>query len=1274
MSFEQWQKENMGDSGFAAWQNSNEQNISKEGMIERFGKQLYNVAIAQPVYATGTKSTVGEIGTLLETTGNLKEDFKQRIEAGLPVTRKRVEWYAKPGRGKQTDWEKKVWSDYQAGKLNVVEQPKKNGLSSLIVGDVTQSEETFNKALAEAKITNAEKADISMAVSQASGFKDEAVDLLAGITGFMAQLAVLRRNFPGISEIGIWELQNEVNGGKIGRGALSYAAWTQAGKLVPKAPAAAGKIKKAAFGTAKLGAEVGAITSLSAVEQLIDTGEIDWRELAKQAGIIVGLHSLAVVKAKIRNRDPKMMAVLEKYYGQPVKGAGEVAVAQPQLLERLVGQRTAAAVPHQVRTGAKKRWAKYAKEMKSVPKKVEVQKTKIQSEINKRLKTAELESISASPDTGKMKRLASEIEALDFELMTGERLLGKKVKNIRKIGRKFTDKKGNALEVPKGLNSEEAVRYLSENIKIPKKPKTKGLAPTFVEAQPKTIPTVKGLEPELGVGRVSTKAIIHELFDSTDAKLAVSRLTEFTKEFKAVGLKERKAAVSELRGRQATGGKRTLGTEWKKAVKAGGGYFAAGMKVFKGFVGKAEVPEYEPPNLTDPQWDILARRAKHIYTGPQIEALGGKIAKRGIFRFANTMEAIGKLKKGFVPTLYEWALLEPVLGTKLTGELHNALSTKQAPNLWRALQTTRDAFKVLKLGYDIQPFRQTSTISTRHPVITWKARGKSLMALGSALSKRRKYIEKFREARNRDPRIQMFIDEYGSNYLSGQKWASVEAGTKLQEYGQFPEWLAASKSRPLRLLGHFIKSMEEATEVGVNSAMDMLNVNAERHLSALRASGSKYAPKTDVEVAEWRRLRGRAHNAFLKRIVARTPEGKRVQAAANLLLISPAHFVSRPVGVYEAVVSPFRKFGNIRTRTYATQVIGLNLVKMAAMGSLLAHVKAKYLANDPSKEPLIDGSPDPSNNLFGKARVSGSVIDLTGGDATDYRDFARLMLTAYAYAKQKVTGKVVTEVGEYKVRPAWDIIKQHMISREALHLGIAQALLSGKDWLGRPVPRWQSFLQIFTPSQLDSMIERFQADGTLDALQTGDVSQVAKDTIRAATVGIIEATGTNVMSYPVPAYQREQAFLDDMSKERFGMEWDYLTPLQQIQIRTDNRDTLQTLANQKASESVENPYTGKSAEERQRETGEFLRRKLNKPVKKILKSIDIQIPRTFNKFRLNDERLNRYIDLVTEELNERIPAVRLEGLTESTQRNVLKAYVEMSKKMAYSRLMQELRK
>lgn len=293
MGFEDWQKENTTDP-FAQWQESNvsderpvdpsvayeragraydiaqaegivveEANRilnateeppeeAKDTGVKRFLKQFYNSAVANVARAFATKSVAAQAKKDTFTLTELREDFRRRYESGEPLTASEIEHYAKTEykRGtvgslfgwKPEQWQIDLHDKWQRGELN-------------IVPDRTPEEELMRLMGAGIKAENRlqQAADISADVTEKETRKDLLIDAAAGIAGFTAQVAVLKKVAPSMPEWLVWENVNIANGGTPGGGAAMQYTMGQVAQAFPGpgfVPALQrGGVSSALFGT-----------------------------------------------------------------------------------------------------------------------------------------------------------------------------------------------------------------------------------------------------------------------------------------------------------------------------------------------------------------------------------------------------------------------------------------------------------------------------------------------------------------------------------------------------------------------------------------------------------------------------------------------------------------------------------------------------------------------------------------------------------------------------------------------------------------------------------------------------------------------------------------------------------------------------------------------------------------------------------------------------------------------------------------------------------------
>jgi hypothetical protein len=236
----------------------------KTSFIGRTIKQLYNSAIAQPIQAVGTKSEFGKATIDAEALNILEDDTRKKFETGQPLKRSEIEHYAKPypagSFGSLFGMKPSLWATVALRKLDAGEHP--------VIPESAPDTVDLTDIYKRAEQQRIKESDISIVVGQAQGFKDKAADIIGGTAGFIAQLGILRKAFPGLPEPLLWEIQNEAVGNTPGKGVANYAVFGAAGKFgkdVSEGMPARTILNRLARGVAELAPQSAAMAGVTAV-------------------------------------------------------------------------------------------------------------------------------------------------------------------------------------------------------------------------------------------------------------------------------------------------------------------------------------------------------------------------------------------------------------------------------------------------------------------------------------------------------------------------------------------------------------------------------------------------------------------------------------------------------------------------------------------------------------------------------------------------------------------------------------------------------------------------------------------------------------------------------------------------------------------------------------------------------------------------------------------------------------------------------------------------
>ena len=694
---------------------------------------------------------------------------------------------------------------------------------------------------------------------------------------------------------------------------------------------------------------------------------------------------------------------------------------------------------------------------------------------------------------------------------------------------------------------------------------------------------------------------------------------DWSKKAQLLNQTERKVAVRTLRKQQAGRGRE----RYKLERAAGTPRVEAFRRARRAYGGRAAVPEIEPLKLTPGQRDIYDKAIEKVY--PEAQQ----------FQRTGAAGALDKMQSGKIPTNYEFGLLEPIFGRDTTKKLFGELIKKRPFSGWELPALTIQAFKS-KFGLDIQMFRQGRSLAVRHPVLYLKSSWVNARAYVS-----NKYAEKmFTQVKN--SKGYMESEKLGWNYVGEAGYSSK----RLEYYSLgLTERLLTSKSKYLRGWGKLLGASERGAVAGIN--------NMQKGLYDQAAKNVRRLDLTPAQQKLWMKNRAKTHNTFMK--ILRVPPGKqykglrRLQQVANYLLFSPSMTVSRPLSIKALVV-------NKGSRKYAAEVIASNIASIYAITAIPTIIGHQMRLQNPEEEPDVNGELNILDGMWGKIRWFGTVFDFSGGDAPFYRTLARIGVSAYMKAKGAITGKEITEVAGKRVPDAGETLKRYVETRETAVLGYAETMLTGKDWMGEPIPRFEATVRALSPELIEAVVEAGMADGLWGSL--------------AAFAGA--STSVGVSTYPVHAAATRSKFRDIVSQQKHGIDWDELSMSQQNRLRSEHRKQFEVLSERVRKERVEKPLSIEKIKEEELRSGKRIRGMLSKPNRQWVEDISIGVSRRPKNYYLNDKRYNRYQELVAQFVDERLSKVDFTGVEDRRRIARIQVIVKVAKNKALGTLRREI--
>lgn len=724
---------------------------------------------------------------------------------------------------------------------------------------------------------------------------------------------------------------------------------------------------------------------------------------------------------------------------------------------------------------------------------------------------------------------------------------------------------------------------------------------------------------------------------------AIDKLQTWSKKAEKLNKIERKLAVRQLHKQQFAGGTRAK----EQALKEGVSPSERLRRISRGFGGKAKIPELKPPKLSEAEWDSISLKAEEVY---------GK----DVFKLKEIQTDLDNLKNfGKIPGDRGLGLLEPVLGIETIYKLHETALKQREFSPWDIPDIAISGLKS-PFGFDPQAARQLAPIAVRHPLVYLDAVWTNIRGY---LNK--DYAKVATETMESDPMFEFAKKKMGLNVLGLKPWKVSQKGqTRLQQFGDFTEWLRRRDNKLLKTWGNVLAASERGANLGIDKGMLRLAKLKGKQLEKILSKRTL----TQKQIDKFWLDAGKDINAFTKRVVANHPSARKIQKSANYILFSPAYTASYPYRTWRVLKELFN--GSPGNRTTGIQYVLSQVAALTALSSIPAYVAHKYRANDPSKEPPVDSSVNPMESLWGHFRVGNNVYDFTFGEGSYYRLLARIGVSAYLNAQDLTTGKQTTRIGGRPVPKVGEELKRYLTSRETVALGLLKTLATGKDWMGEPIDTTWIVNQMMPMSALKDLVDAGHADGLWESMVNGDISTISKSLLKDMPTAMSGAFGAGVTSYKTNPSVTRANFRNITAQRVYNTSWDNLSKGQQARLRFQNRNTFKDLDRAVKEYRVQHPYNVERIQEEERNAGKRISKLLTPQNRELVKGVSLALNRSPQNLYLNDERYNRYQELVAQILNEKLPKV-LEVKDLNRRQKRVELLLSMAKKRAFFMLRRE---
>ncbi|KKN03288.1 hypothetical protein LCGC14_1109240 [marine sediment metagenome] len=556
-------------------------------------------------------------------------------------------------------------------------------------------------------------------------------------------------------------------------------------------------------------------------------------------------------------------------------------------------------------------------------------------------------------------------------------------------------------------------------------------------------------------------------------------------------------------------------------------------------------------------------------------------SKLRTFEQIRANDALNKLQDGVVPTPSELEVLGSIIGRSQAAKIIAAASKKKGKlggillELMNFPTTTLASFDVSMVG------RQSITTLPSYPKEWFKAVTTSYKA---ALS-----LEYANQAMN-----DMDTDEWAEVRRRAQVFRSdIDGSLTTTEQQFYSTW-----AKRIPILKIFTKASERAAVVGMNRLRTSIFNKVAEGWAGTQRTDANYRELAEVVNAST----GRGN-------VKRGGNLDKILPYLNAAFFSPRYVLSR----FELAGKTGKSLVDLTTgkSTPAGKILAHEMVTFIGAG-LIAMVLAEVLGTEVEK--------DPRSSDFGKIKIGRTRIDIWGGFQQIARSTAQL-----------ITGKSrAVSSGEIFTKTRLETFGRFIQSKLSPVAGLGIELLSGKDFLGEPLPTFETKgeLAYYVMQKLAPLV----IQDTVDAIRYSDNKAMTAAAFPLAFHGI------GVQTYETNALDDLTQMRDHYSTRVFGKEWKNIGPLSQDALR----EYKPQIVEQEGIAKFERRNAAFDMK-RQREAGVTVEKSLPRDVRKEMDRVAVSVgglSRTITRnWRLNADLYKKYQDDLSFLLNKVLPRV-----------------------------------
>ena len=559
-----------------------------------------------------------------------------------------------------------------------------------------------------------------------------------------------------------------------------------------------------------------------------------------------------------------------------------------------------------------------------------------------------------------------------------------------------------------------------------------------------------------------------------------------------------------------------------------------------------------------------------------------RTSKMPFFRYQNTGTALLKLFRAEMPTRGEVTLLERHFGSGLAKAIlqKRSLGTKVWQNTLDIMNMPRATLASWDLSF---PLRQGIMLLPGHPKQWAKSFGQ-MMKSARPGHKGKEY----------------------ARYLEDMAESSRYAGLRRHAKLDITQWgLSDITTREEPFLSSWAELIPGVkwSERTFTTMSNQLRINVFDDIARnWERAGMSWASSPE----EYTRLAAFLNHATGRGTITERYAG--ITPHLNAFFFSPRYQISRPQVVYDAFVS--------LKNPAARKVIVGDLVKFVGTGTA-----AMYLINQSSGAEV---ELDPRSNEFGKVKIGNTRYDFWAG----YGQIARLVAQVSA-------GQAMAKGGELRDINQKEVIERYVRTKLSPPAGLAWDILEGETFMGEQMVLEPTFLATDVPKRIAPMVMQ----DIIDAIRFQGMDGLLPVTSTTAFFGM------GVGTWEPSKWELLAREKDDLANSTYGMEWDKLNEVQQKLLTRDNK-LLGNLEREAAYERTVFPFLEEIKKE-QLAAGFDVEAGLLIGTQKEMERLKVRVgslPRTWGSWTLNDERYEKYKNLLTKELQQILsPAIKAEG-------------------------------